>query len=84
MIDSSCFSLVLPTPAAGRTRTSIAASSGSSSLRCTSIGPLTAPIIVYPFCEKVAEPSVLWRCERSATGSVDAGIVVVARMLIIE
>lgn len=58
IIDSRCLSLVLPTPAAGRTMTSIAASSGSSSRRWTSIGPLTAPIIVYPFCEKVADPSV--------------------------
>ena len=36
---------ILPTPIAGLTLTSIAASSGSSSRRCTSIGPLTAPII---------------------------------------
>ena len=37
-----------PTPAAGRTMTSTAASSGSSSLLCTSMGPFTAPIMLYP------------------------------------
>jgi hypothetical protein len=37
---------VPPTPTAGRTLTSIAASSGSSSRRWTSTGPLTAPMMV--------------------------------------
>lgn len=36
---------ILPTPEAGLTLTSIAASSGISSRRCTSIGPFTAPMI---------------------------------------
>lgn len=38
-----------PTPAAGLTTTSMAASSGNSSLLWTSMGPLTAPIMEYPF-----------------------------------
>lgn len=50
---------LLPIPAAGRTLTSMAASSGSSSLLCTSMGPLTAAMTVYPPDEYVAEPSAL-------------------------
>lgn len=60
------FELLLPTPEAGRTFTSTAASSGSSSRRCTSSGPLTAPSTEYPLCEKVAEPSARRRSEREA------------------
>ena len=41
--------------------TSTAASSGSSSLRCTSTGPLTAARIVKRFEVKVAEPSARMR-----------------------
>lgn len=61
---------VLPTPAAGRTFTSTVASSGSSSLRCTSMGPLTAPTMQKPLCEKVAEPSARCRCESWASGAM--------------
>jgi hypothetical protein len=46
-----------PTPTAGRILTSSAASSGSSSRRETSRGPLTEPITVYPRAVYVAEPS---------------------------
>jgi hypothetical protein len=43
IVPPSC---VPPTPAAGRTITSTTASSGSSSLLWTSMGPLTAPMTV--------------------------------------
>lgn len=61
---------VLPTPTAGRTFTSIAASCGSSSRRCTSIGPFTAPMTVCPFAVYLAEPSALCNIESSAAGTV--------------
>lgn len=63
-------SCVLPTPAAGLTLTSTVASSGISSFLSTSIGPLTAPIMVYPLCEYVAEPSARCKCESVASGAI--------------
>lgn len=41
---------ILPTPAAGLRLTSTVASSGISSRRRTSMGPLTAPMMQYPLC----------------------------------
>ena len=61
--------------------TSNAASSGISSRRVTSMGPLQAPTTVYPFCENVAEPSALCTWENIADGSSEAPIVVFERDL---
>lgn len=61
---------LLPTPMAGLMLTSIAASSGNSSLLCTSIGPLTAAMTVYPDCENVAEPSARLNGDNVACGIV--------------
>jgi hypothetical protein len=47
-IASHDIDYILPTPTAGLTLTSMVASSGISSLRNTSIGPLTAPMMEKP------------------------------------
>ena len=56
--------------------TSTAASSGSSSLRCTSTGPLTAARMVKRFEEKVAEPSARMRGWVVSSGLI-FGVVIV-------
>jgi hypothetical protein len=60
---------VLPTPTAGLTLTSKVASSGISSLRSTSMGPLTAPMMEKPLCVYVAEPSARLRCVKVTSGT---------------
>lgn len=55
-----------PTPEAGLTETSNAASSGNSSLLCTSMGPFTAAITEQPLLEYEADPSARWSRESAA------------------
>jgi hypothetical protein len=71
---------VLPTPTAGLTLTSIVASSGISSRRNTSIGPLTAPMMEKPLCVYVAEPSARFRCVSVTSGATIVDIFAVVEL----
>ena len=70
---SSHLSLGPPTPEEGLTLTSIAASSGSSSRRLTSTGPLTAARMVKRVEAKVAEPSARVRGWVVSSGLIFGG-----------
>lgn len=65
---------LLPTPTAGLTLTSMVASSGISSLRNTSIGPLTAPMMEKPLWVYVAEPSARFRWVSVTSGTAIATV----------